>query len=68
VRSTRSLLSGARWTAIASARFAMSSSSVLPPVEFGNYVLDNLTLYGTLQRMAANRKSVEPSDRSGPVQ
>jgi hypothetical protein len=31
-------------------------------------VLDNLTGYGTLQRMAANRKSVEPSDRSGPVQ
>jgi hypothetical protein len=43
---------------------------LLGPVafEFGNYGLDNLTLYGTLQRMAVNRKSVEASDRSGPVQ
>ena len=68
VRRTRSLLSGARCTAIASARFAIPSSSVLPPFEFGHYGLDNLTLYGTLQRMAANRKSVEPSDGGGPVQ
>ena len=69
VRRTRSLLSGARCTAIASARFAIPSSSVLPPpFEFGHYGLDNLTLYGTLQRMAANRKSVEASDGGGPVQ
>jgi hypothetical protein len=68
VRSTRSLLSGAREAAMASARFAISSSSLQPAFEIGNYALDNLTLYGTLQRTAANRKSVEARAGSGPVQ